>query len=523
MSYRASASATPSDVRTGMLIVWALALAKLVLHTVFNNQYGIFRDELGYLACGERLAFGYVDQPPLVPFLAELSRLVLGDSLRAVRFLPALASSLLVVQGALLAREFGAGRFAIVLTAICVALAPQYLSNAGLLGTNSFEPTLWMGCAWFALRAVKRDDPRQWLWFGIVAGIGLEEKYTIALFGAGIVLGLLLTAQRRALTDRWFWFGGLAALVIFLPNLWWNYANHWPFLELMHNIREEGRDVVLPAGDYFLQQALLVDPLAAPIWLIGLGALLFSRRLAPYRFLGIAYLVCYAVLFTVHGKSYYLAPVYPMLFAAGATAIERALTSAQRPRGFAWLKAVIALIVLANGLYLAPIVVPVMSPERFHAYAATLPFKLPVMEHSHERAALPQWYADQFGWKEIADATAVAWNRIPADERADCGIFAQDYGQAGAIDFWRHAQGMPAAMSGDRTYFLWGPRGYSGNCMIVLDDKQEVLERYWTDVQRVATSVPVPWAIETEIPVYICRGKKFDSWAAFWPQLKRWR
>ena len=522
MTFRATTAASPSAVRAGMLIAWTIALVKLVLHTWFNDQYGYFRDEFNYLSSGEHFGWGYVDQPPLIPWLTELSRMVLGDSLRAVRFMPALASSLLVVQGAVLAREFGAGRFAVVLTAICVALAPHYLSNAGLLGTNSLEPTLWMGCAYFAVRAIKQNNPHQWLWFGIVAGIGLEEKYTIALFGFGIVFGLLLTAQRRVLIDRWFWFGGIAALLIFLPNLWWNYANDWPFIELMRAIKAEGRDVVLPAGDYFLQQALLMDPLAAPIWLAGLAALLFSRRLAPYRFLGIAYLVCYVVLFLLHGKSYYLAPIYTLLFAAGAVAIERAIDgTAQRPR-LGWLKATIALLVVANGLYLAPIVVPVFSPERFLAYAATLPFKLPVMEHSHARVALPQWYSDQFGWKEIADATATAWNRLPPQERADCGIFAQDYGQAGAVDFWGPAQGLPKALSGDRTYFLWGPRGYSGNCMIVLDDRKEVLERYWDNVEFVTTSAPNRWALETDIPVYICRGKKFDSLGGLWPQLKHW-
>jgi hypothetical protein len=145
------------------------------------------------------------------------------------------------------------------------------------------------------------------------------------------------------------------------------------------------------------------------------------------------------------------------------------------------------------------------------------------MEHSHARVTLPQWYADQFGWKEISDETAVAWQRIPPEQRADCGIFAQDYGQAGAIDFFGRSLGLPPALSGDRTYFLWGPRGYSGNCMIVLDDRKEVLERYWENVEYVGTSAPNPWALETEIPVFICRSKKFDSWAGVWPTLKHWR
>jgi hypothetical protein len=165
----------------------------------------------------------------------------------------------------------------------------------------------------------------------------------------------------------------------------------------------------------------------------------------------------------------------------------------------------------------------VLSPGAFLSYTKTLPFKLPVTEHSHARAPLPQWYSDQFGWKEIADETEAAWNRIPLSERSDCGIFAQDYGQAGAIDFFGRAHGLPGAMSGDRTYFLWGPHGYSGDCMIVLDDRQEVLERYWRDVQLVGTSTANPYALEQQIPVFLCKGKKFDSWAIVWPHLKRWR
>ncbi len=381
-----------------MASIWLIALAKLLFHIYFNNRYGYFRDEFNYIACGDHLARGYVDQPPLIPFLIHISRAVLGDSLRAIRFVPALASSLLVVQAAVLARELGGRRFAVLLTALTVVIAPQYLSNGSLLGTNCLEPNLWMGCAYFAILAIKRagtkNAPRYWLWFGVVAGIGMEEKYTIALFGFGIVVGLLLTAQRRTFLNPWIWLGGLAAFLIFLPNLLWNLHYHWPFLQLMHNIRAEGRDIVLGPLDYFIQQTLLLDPLTAPIWLTGLFALLFSQRLKPYRFLGWTYLVCYGVLFTLHGKNYYLAPVYPMLLAAGAVIIDEAIS----PRK-AWLKPAIAIVLVASGVHLLPIAVPVFSPDHFLAYTKTLPFKLPVMEHSHARAALPQWYADQFGWQ----------------------------------------------------------------------------------------------------------------------------
>ena len=509
----------PSFVAGGMLVVLAIALAKLLLHCYFNNRYGYFRDEFDYMSCGDHLAWGYVDQPPLIPFLIHVCRGLLGDSLRSVRFIPALASSLLVVQTAVLARELGGRRFALLLSAVAIVIAPQYLSNGSLLGTNCLEPNLWMGCAYFAILALKRDDPRNWLWFGIVAGLGMEEKYSIALFGLGVVVGLLLTGQRRVFLNKWIWLGGLAAFLVFLPNLLWNVYYDWPFLQLMRAIKAAGRDVVLPPLQYFLQQTLLVHPFTAPIWITGLIALLVSQRLKIYRVLGWSYLVCYTVFFILHGKNYYLAPIYPMLLAAGAVTIENAI---DRPR-LTWMKPAMVAVLLMGGAAFAPVVVPVLSPDGFIAYTKYLPMKLPVMEHSHARAVLPQWYADQFGWDEIVAETAEAWNRLSPGERGDCGIFAQDYGQAGAIDFLGRRYGLPPALSGHQTYFLWGPRGYTGNCMIVLDDRRETLEQLWEQVEYVGTSADNPYALERGIDVFICKGAKFGTLAQLWPKLKRWR
>jgi hypothetical protein len=537
---------------TSMAVIWGIALANLVFHVYFNNRYGYFRDEFDYMSCGDHLAWGYVDQAPLIPFLIHICRALLGDSLRAIRFIPALASSLLVVQTALIARGFGGRRFALLLSAVTILIAPQYLSNGSLLTTNCLEPILWMGCAYFAILAIKRNQPRYWLWFGVVAGFGLEEKYTIALLCCGIVVGLLLTRQRRAFANKWIWLGGAAAFLIFLPNLLWNSRYHWPFLQLMHNIRAEHRDVILGPGEYFLEQMFLVHPLTAPIWLAGLGTFFFSARLKPYRFLGWAYVICYAVLFMLHGKNYYLAPVYPMLLAAGAVVIEAAVSARRKvwflggrsfssdmneakvnralapeapvfePR-FILPKSAILIVLLAGGACLLPITVPVLSPDHFIAYMKRLPFKLPVMEYAHERAVLPQWYADQFGWNEIVEETAVAWNEVPPSDRADCAIFAQDYGAAGAIDFLGRRDGLPPAISGNQTWFLWGPRGYSGNCLIVLDDRQARLEQLFDSVRYVGESRDNPYALEKRLPVWICRTAKFGTLAQLWPELKRWR
>ena len=258
--------------------------------------------------------------------------------------------------------------------------------------------------------------------------------------------------------------------------------------------------------------------------------MLFSARLKPYHFLGWSYLVCFTVFFVLHGKNYYLAPIYPVLLAAGAVMLDSAIDGKKflsgeesKPRR-AWLKPAIVLILIASGGHLAPVTVPMLSPDYFLAYAKTLPMKLPVMEKNHARAALPQWYADQFGWQEIVDETAVAWNRLTPEERTDknCGIFAQDYGQAGAIDFLGRKYGLPRSLSGHQTWFLWGPQGYSGNCLIVLGDRRSRLEQLFDHVEYVGTSADNPWALEKEISVYTCRGPKFGSLTNLWPELERW-
>jgi hypothetical protein len=502
----------------GMLIVVLISVAKFALHIYFNNRYDYFRDEFDYMACGNHLAWGYVDQPPLIPALVKICRVLFGDSLRSIRLVPAVASSALVVLTAMIARELGGRWFALVLSATAVLIAPIYLSDGSLLTTNCLEPILWMGCAYFAILAIQRDEPRYWLWFGVVAGIGLEEKYSIAVFGFGMVIGLLLTEQRRAFLQQWIWFGGVAAFLIFLPNLLWNVQHHWPFLELMRNIKAEGRDVVLSPLQYFAQEILLIHPFTAPIWIAGLFAFFFAPRMKSYRALGWCYVVAFTVFVMLKGKNYYLAPIYPMLLAAGAVMIESGI---ERWR-VGWLKPATLTILLAMGAWFAPLVVPIVPVDHFLAYLQKLPVKVPASEHSHMRAALPQYYADQFGWRELVAETAKAYDMLSPAERPSCGIFAQDYGQAGAIDFYGPRYGLPPALSGHQTYYLWGPRGYSGNCLIVLDDTKERLDELFEQVQYVGTSEDNPYALERQIPVFICRGAKFGSLEKVWPQLKKW-
>jgi 4-amino-4-deoxy-L-arabinose transferase and related glycosyltransferases of PMT family len=472
-AFRGNLFADPKN--SGMLAASAIAVFSFALHMFANGRYGYFRDEFDYIICGRHPGWGYVDQPPLLPILSRIFIAIFGDSLRSVRLLPALSASALIILTAAVTRELGGKRFALILSAITILIAPIYLSGGSLLTSNcDLEVLLWTGCVFCAILAVRRNQPHYWLWFGVIAGIGLQEKYSILILGFAIVIGLLPTRQRAVFLNKWIWLGGAAAFLIFLPNLLWNVANHWPFVELMRNIRAAGRDVVLSPWQYFSQQALLLHHLSTPVWVTGVVAFLIAARFRPLRFLGWTYLISFAVFVLLKGKNYYLAPIYPVYLAAGSVMIDSAI-DASRQR---WVKPLLAFILIVGGAALAPIVLPILPIDEFISYMHRLPIKLPRSEHSHMRVALPQHYADQFGWNEIVDEVVVAWNQIPPDQRKDCGVMAQNYGQAGAIDFLGPKFGLPPALSGHQSWWLWGPRGYSGNCLIVLDDTREKLETF---------------------------------------------
>jgi 4-amino-4-deoxy-L-arabinose transferase-like glycosyltransferase len=496
-------------------VVALVAAAKLLVHLYAGRHYGYFVDELYYLACSRHLDWGYVDQPPLIAVVTWMVRTVLGESLPVIRLLPAIAGAGEVILTALIAREFGGGRFAQALAALSVLVAPGILGLHNLLTMNAFEPLLWMGCAWLLVRIVKTGNERLWIWFGILAGVGLENKYSMLIFGAGMVLGLLLTPQRKCLGSRWVWIGGAIAFLIFLPNLLWNIREHFPFLELQANIRRSGRDVPLGPLAFFAQEALTVNPLTLPIWLGGLWFFFGTRRGKPFQALGWAWVFTALVIMTMSPRIYYLFPAYPLLFAAGAVAWERWLEGQPAWRKLAW-----PVLLAATGALLAPLAIPVLSPETYIRYTRALHLAPPAIE-THTLGPLPQIFADQFGWEEMAATVGRAYNALPVDVRGKTAIFGQNYGEAGAIDLFGPKYGLPPAISGHQSYFLWGPRQYTGESMIVMGDRQERLEQLFTSVQKVGR-VEHPYSMPYEhVNVYYCQGLR-GSLKELWPKVKLW-
>ena len=338
----------------GPAVVLYIAGAVLLLQLATANRYGYFGDEMYHMACGEHMAWGYVDQPPLIAVFAWLTRHLFGTSVFAIRLFPAFASFALVWLTGLLARELGGGRFAQGLAALCSACAGVYLILGHLFTMNVFEPLLWMGCAYVVIRIVKTGNQKLWLWFGVLAGIGLENKYSMGVFGFAVVVGLLLTKERKAFASPWIWVAGVIAFLIFLPNLLWNVQHHWPFLELMRNIRASGRDTVFTPLGYIVAQINLMTPVTFPVWLLGATYFFFWKTGKPFRVLGWTFVTVLAVFIVSHGKDYYAAPVFPMVFAGGAIAWEQL---AQRRR-MSWVKPALVVFVLAGTLASAAAVCP---------------------------------------------------------------------------------------------------------------------------------------------------------------------
>lgn len=508
------------DARPGeWALLGGLSVVVFAAHMLVSGRYGYFVDELYYLACSHHLAWGYVDQPPLIAVIAWLERVTLGDSLPALRFLPAVAAGLRVLLTGLIARELGARRFGMLLACVCVMVAPIYLGLDSLLTMNVFESLVWMGAALIALKIFNGASQKLWLLFGVVCGVGLLNKHSVLFFGFGLFVGLLLTKQRRQFASPWIWLGGLIALLIFLPNLVWEIHRGFPTIELLRNVQQSGRNTESGPLMFMVLQVLILHPLAAPVWIAGLVELLRDRESKGWRVLGVTWVVIIVCMLTMHGRMYYPAPAYPMLFAAGGSAFERWFAAV---RSGGWLRPAYVAVLVITGILNAPFAYfPLLSVDQYIAYSRLLHFGPPKLEN-HEMGPLPQIYADQFGWKEMTQVVAAAYYKLLAEEQKSCAIFGQNYGQAGAIDFFGAKMGLPPAISGHQNYYYWGPRGYSGECMIVMGDRRERLEDLFGSVEfggHVEHPLSMPYQ---HFDVFICRKPKFGTLEQLWPRIKRW-
>jgi uncharacterized membrane protein len=502
--------------RADLTALALVAFAKFVFHLATSQGYGIFRDELYYIACSEHLALGYVDHPPLSILLLWLARRTLGDSLLAIRLLAALAGAVSVFVAGLIARELGGRRGAQVLAALAVFFAPVFLAFAHFFSMNAFDLLFWTILELLAVRILRRDEPRLWVVFGLVAGVGLQNKYSVAFLVFGLAVGLLLTPQRRHLVSPRLWLGAGLAALIFLPHLWWQVQTGWPSLEFMRRATAEKNLPISPLA-FAAQQLLLLNPLFFPLWLAGLAALLLAPSLSRVRALGWAYVAVFVLFVTQRAKVYYLAPIYPLLFAAGAVTFER--FCARR----AWRRALPAAAALAvvAGIVTLPLAVPVLPVETFLAYQRALGLNQPQMERNPS-GALPQVFADMHGWSELVDTVARVYERLPAEARPRAAVLVNNYGEAGAVDFLGKPRGLPRAICGHNNYWLWGPGDLRpDDAVIAVGPSREQLLEAFAEVERVDTvRCQYCMPFENDLPVHVARGLK-QPLPGLWQRLKK--
>lgn len=512
-------SPPPSKIRfftSGAAIVAYVALARIVLYFFSASHYGYFRDELYYLACGRHPAWGYVDQPPLIAWIAWLLQHTIGTSLWALRLLPALAGAATVVLAGRLAFELGGRRWAISLAALASLAAPVLLTLSHLFTMNAFDPVLWTSLALLVVRIAKSGNQRLWIAVGALVGVALLNKYGIAFWLAALIAAMLLTPLRASFSRPWFWIGSVLAALIAWPNFLWQWRHQFPFLQLMHNVRQEGRDVSLAPLPFLKTQAEMLGYVAALLVVFALF-FCFSRAGRLYRFLGWAYLIFLAAMMALHAKMYYLLPVYPMMFAAGAVWLESA-TSEKR---WYWTKPALAVAILAVSALYLPLALPVLSVPSFLAYEHDLGIQPPRFEHN-QPGVLPQIYADMFGWPEMAERVAAFYRTLPPDVQRQTAIYAGNYGDGGAIDYFGPRYGLPEAIGGHQNYWIWGPRGYTGASLIILGEGNVRNMQARCSSYAVVGTTKTPLSRPDEWnPIYYCRGLKWNL-QSIWPRLKHW-
>ncbi len=478
-------------------IAWAAASVATIVafvHLAVAGRYDAFRNELYFIVCGRHPALGYVDQPPLVPLLAAATQ-VFGTHVFLLR-LPAVAAAVLLVPLTVaFARLLGASTRGAWLAAVASASAPLITAMSATLNTSTFEPLGFTGIAYLVTLAVLRGQSRALWWAGAIAGVVFETKYGIVIWIAGLAIGVALTGPRALFRSRDLWIGAGIAAIVALPNVIWQAANAFPFLELVRN-DNSGNFTGSPIG-FTIGQIFAVNFVLAPLWITGIVAPFASSRFAQFRFLSITFLVTAILVVVTHGKSYYLAGAYPTMFALGAAACTR-LPSA--------LVAIWALLVAAEGALALPLVLPVLPPARLEAMMEHMKPRPRPVERAGIGAPLMQVLSDEFGWRDLARDVGNVYASLPAPDRARAAIFASNYGDAAAIDVY--GTNLPPALSGNNQYFLWGPRGYDGSVVIAVNVDPAEWSAICTSTRVVARFGTSPYAMpyERDRPIVLCRG-----------------
>lgn len=503
------------DFPESLPVLLILGLVFIIIQLITGGNYPLFRDEFYYLDCADHPAFGYVDHPPLSIIILAVWKAMFGTSLISLRILPAFSGALLVILSGFITKELGGNKYAQVLTALCILGVPFYLGVTGFYSMNSYELLFWTALYLILLKIINSGSSRLWLLFGLTAGFGLMNKISVGFFLASVFAAIIFTPERKFFKDKFFWGGMFLAGLIFLPYAIWNASNDYPTLEFMQNAIKYKISEMTPLG-FFSEQIINTNPFSSLIWLGGLLYILFSKRMQKFKAAGFIYVFAFLFLALQNSKPYYLAAAYPLLFASGAAAISEFTER----KSFKWLKPVVLIYAVTAGLIVMPLAIPVLSPVSLIKYSASLGIT-PGSAEKSKLGVLPQHFADRFGWEEMTEKVAAVYNSLTPAEKQRTGIFARNYGEAGALNYYGKKFGLPRCMSGHNSHWLWGPVSDSiENLIIIGDFEADELEESFGDFRLIdKTSNPYAMPYENDLPIFLCRKLK-KSIRELWPGTK---
>lgn len=494
-------------LRNESVTIIILCCIPLLLHLYVNifAGYGYFRDELYYIKCSgsEQLSFGYVDHPPFSIYILSLSRLLFGESLFAVRLIPALASSLTVLFTCLMVLKLKGKTAALIISSVSVIFAPVYMGMFGFYSMNFIDILIWSVASYLIIVIIDNDKLSYWILLGLTLGIGLLNKIGILWLCFGFSLGLIITDKRKVLLTFKPFLCALIALLIFSPFIIWNFMNDFAHLEFIRNATS-GKYSNLNVKDFILGQILNMNPATVFVWLPGLYYFLFNKEGRKYRILSIIYLSSFAILIiNGHSKAEYLAPAYTMLFAGGGVFIEKISTVK-----FKWLKYAVVITVIFLGIIAVPFALPVLPVEEFIKYSEKLG-RSPSSSEDKELSKLPQFYADMFGWEELALDISKVCSNLSDEERKNAVVFGRNYGEAAAVDFYSSKYTLPKAVSSHNSYWIWGYGKSIGSVVIIIGGiKEDHLKLFENVEQALIHTSEYSMPYENNIPIFIAKNPK---------------
>ena len=476
------------------------------------GYYSYFIDEFYFIACSKRLAFGYVDNPPFAIFLLSIIRLLLGDSILALRLLPALASASLTFLIGIITKRLGGNKFAQGLASFAVSIVPFYLIMNSIYSMHAFQPLLLTCCVLILIIIIQDKEPRYWLLLGLIIGIGLINQHTFVVFGFAILIGIIFTPLRKYFGNKFFWLGILITIIIVLPNIIWEIQNNFISVEYAKFIATHNA-TTLPFM-FVMIQIIAINPLVFPICLLGIIFLFFKTEGKPYRVFGWMFLIPFVFFLLMKtNRPDRVAPVYPILIASGSIMIELWINKINKD----WLKSTIVSILIIGGIFSFSLSLPILPPKALFGYGKTIGLR----NQEYGKRGIPitpvyniiykQLCAYRLGWESMVADVATVYDRLPDKDKKKAVIFAGNNGEAGAIEFFRSKYNLPMVISGHLNYWLWGYGKATGDLMISIGVGKDILNAIFEKVEESGVIHTCDYCLyyENNLPIYICRKIKF--------------